>query len=202
MWTTPTNFVAGAVVTEAMLDNLSDNLTTGVMRPIAESILSAQAASIDFTSIPATFRSLSLRIQARCEVGLASSTLMIRFNNDSGVAAYGWQTTIGSSTSASGSEDVVDSGIVIGSVAAQSTVAGTSGSYTVEIPFYAATTFNKTVVAHGGYRHGTNGNETKQVSAWGIWLSTAAINRITILATGGNLSVGSSATLYGVPGLA
>lgn len=198
-WATPTDFVAGVVVTEANLDLLSSILTTGVTRPLAESILVGPAGSIDFASIPATFRSLAICLTGRTD---GASNFLCRFNNDSGASQYTWEVGAALGTVVSGcvpTENLASSSMLIGNVAFNTSTAGAVGSYFLVIPMYAQTVFHKTLLAFGGYRRLTTTGEIGVNTSFGLWQSTAAINRVTILPASGNFVAGSGATLLGLP---
>lgn len=200
-WATPPDFVAGVVVPESQLDALSALLTTGVARPLAEVVLAAPAATIDFSAIPATFRSLMILMQGRGDVAAANTALLMRFNNDSGAAKYGYQIGTFAGTSPAAAESVSTSGISMGQLVGATAPAGSPSAYSIFIPEYRGTTIQKTGIATGGYRVGAGSAQVIAFQAYGVWLDTAAINRVTLSLASGNFIAGSSAVLIGIPGL-
>lgn len=196
-WHTPTNFVAGTVVTEAMLDDLSALLTTGVTVPIAESILSSSAGSIDFTSIPQTYRSLAVCISGRTD---GATSFSVRLNNDAGGGNYTYELV---GTSGLGAlqtfESTGTSSMLVGSVSSPSAVANGVGGYWIVFPNYANSTLSKGMIAVGGFRGASGSGGTTVNIGFGHWVSQSAITRITFILTSGNFVAGTGATLYGLP---
>jgi hypothetical protein len=197
-YTTPTDFAAGTVVTEAMLDNLSGNLSGGVVRPYADVVLSSPQATMDFTSIPSTFRSLKIVAQGRSDQGGVNAQMLVRLNNDSG-NNYLWQIVAANATTPTATEGISQSSFLVGNVSAAGAPASSPGMYCLEIPFYALTTLNKCVIGCGGYRTSSATAGINVNNFWGQWASTAAINRVTFMLTAGNYVTGSAATLYVEP---
>jgi hypothetical protein len=198
-WHTPTDFVAGTVVTEAMLDDLSALLTTGVMRPIAEVVLASPSATIDFTSIPATFRCLVVELLVRGDVVGDHTDVQLRFNNDSN-ANYVYERVITAGTTLTASEQIGPGTFFsLGEMACSLSPAGAVGAYSVRIPMYAQTALHKGMLSYATARHLATTGNTKLNQCGGQWLSTAAINRITFTPAASNFNTGSIAVLYGLP---
>lgn len=201
-WVTPTNFAAGVVVTEAMLDNLSDNLTAGVTRPLAEVILAAPAATVDFSSIPATFRNLRVTINARGSAASSTIDTFLRFNNSTNVSEYHSQGmfVVGSTQNAveyAGSFSGILIGVIPGTSATQ---ANEFGGYAATVFDYLNTTSLKTAIAIGSERYGGSAAGFQRTYIiGGTWDSTAAVNRLTLFPGSGNFAAGSKFTLYGEP---
>ena len=146
------------------------------------------AANIDFTSIPETFDDLSLFISARQVSG--SPTLVMSLNNST--ANFTNRYVEGNGASASSGSNAQ------------------SGRY-ISFPLTAtASTFTSDWVYFPNYASSANKSfsidsavEANQTTAYltliaGLWSNTAAINRITILLTTGNLAEFTTATLYGI----
>jgi hypothetical protein len=170
---------------------------TGVVK-IAENLLVGTAASIVFSSIPATYRGLMLQVVLRGDTAATSTEALMRFNGDTG-ANYDYQRLNAGITTVNASEALNSTSIGIGDMAASTATAGAPGISTVMIPFYAGTTFWKMSTSHDGVSTGT-ATGSLQVKPWaGRWRNTAAINSITILPAAGNWIAGSSAVLYGLP---
>jgi len=153
---------------------------------------SAQA-NISFTSIPATFTDLVLKISGRTTRSETQSDLLISFN---GSTANFTNKYINGVPVAS----VVTSGSFgryIGLTSAGNATASTFGNTEVYIPNYAGSSY-KSFSSEGVSE--TNSNEAQTLLSAGLWSDTAAINSITIAsATGGdNFATNSTAYLYGV----
>jgi hypothetical protein len=165
---------------------------------IAESVLTGTAASVTFSSIPASFRTLEIRIQARSDTAATATPLVMRFNADSG-ANYDSQSIFGQTTSTGATESVAATGMSLLEIAAASATANHAGALTLFIPNYNGTTFIKTADGTSTSSVGTGAGTliTRKIS--GRWRSTAAITSITVLPAAGNFVAGSSFVLYGLP---
>lgn len=173
---------------------------TSPMEVIAETVLASPAASIDFTSIPATYRHLMIALSGRSDRSATSDPVSVRFNNDSG-ANYDQQLLRGSNSVASASATVAATSAQVLQIPAASVGAGVASGGQVIIPNYAGTTLQKHATGVGGLKLGTTTGDqyTQQFSI--SWRSSAAINRVTLV-TIGNLVAGTVATLYGIKGAA
>lgn len=165
---------------------------------IAESVLSGTAASVTFSSIPATYRTLLLHITARGDNATTFISTRLRFNSDA-TAVYDSQQVLGNGASALAGETINGTSIEIGEMAAASATAGACGIMVITVPVYTGTTFWKTLISNHSLSTGT-GSGTLHTKQWaGRWRSTAAINAITVLPNAGNYIAGSTFTLYGTP---
>lgn len=165
--------------------------------PAFESIatISPVSASVSFTSIPSTYKHLQLRYLARTtSAGATLNDINIRFNNDS-ASNYAFHFLRGS-----GSTPSVSSGTTTTSIQANDVLTGagsTAGTFAVgviDIHDYSLTTKNKTARLYTG--NDQNGEGYVSLSS-GLWMNTAAINRIDITQTFAN---GSIFSLYGIKG--
>jgi hypothetical protein len=156
---------------------------------------SGGAASIDFSSIPATYTDLLLKVSAR-RSDSTEGYLSLRFNANSG-SNYSNKTLRGSGSAASSSSDssatYLDFWVIDGTSYTDNTFASTD----IYIPNYAGST-NKSVSADNM----AEGNTTTmylQMTA-GLWAQTSAINQITLYAAGasGTFAQYSTAYLYGI----
>ncbi len=174
-------------------------VSSGAVSVIARTVLGSAAASVDFTSIPATYENLMVSWLVRSTSAAAWTVMWCRFNNDSG-SNYesGYHRSLGAS-SVAGSETaqtkayaalLVDDGGTAGFA--------TQGSMLV--PAYARTVFNKGFVATSSAQYGV-GTAKASVGAYnGTWVTTDAVNRVTFFPNSGNFVAGSVFTLYGVAG--
>src|SRR5262245_15181751 len=95
----PTDMSELAVAIETTVDSLDDRLdvleaVAPAMVRIAEVVLAAPAATIDFSAIPATYRHLALIFRGRCDSAGNEQPAGLRFNGDASaiydsVAIYG-----------------------------------------------------------------------------------------------------------------
>lgn len=199
-WVTPTNFVTATVVTEAMMDNLSDNLSTGVVRPIAEVNTGSPVATVDFASIPATFRSLMLVMLARGDTGSATADVFARINNSVAAGSYHSQALYSSGSTPSAFEVVGSTaGIWVGTIPAAGS--GSSimyGASQILALDYLNTSAMKVFRTVNMSRYGAAGT-MRLMHIGGTWDSSTALNQITLFCGVGNFFQNSRFTLLGVP---
>ena len=151
--------------------------------PIATQTLSANTASVTFSSIPQGYTDLVLVYQFELS---AVDNIAIRFNGDTGsnysfTALYGDGSTPGSNrgTSTTGINAGYDDG---------------SGNISrINIQNYSNATTNKTCIMR-------TDSSTYAVARVGLWRNTNAINSITIYGTTGgtNINSGSTFSIYGI----
>jgi hypothetical protein len=160
-------------------------------QPITTNTLGSSAASITFSSIPATYTDLRIVLIATADAGTAP---MIQLNGDtaanySGVFIAGSGTT-GSSTTTGANDSRIRS--------AYQATAGMSSTiphiYTFELFSYAGST-NKTVLTSSSEDNNGSGYVGRGV---GLWRSTSAITSILVSGAGANFLSGTVATLYGI----
>jgi hypothetical protein len=155
------------------------------------------AASIDFTSIPATYTDLLIKVSARCDqAGSVGDDIYMQFNNDAG-GNYSFKKLFGNgSTAGSNSGTSFRNNARVGRYTALSATASTFASNDIYIPNYAGST-QKSISADGSEEN----NSTTAVSVLdaSIWTGTAAISSFKIfpLVTA-NFVQYSTATLYGI----
>lgn len=132
----------------------------------------------------------TLRLLLIVKGTVASQTVYMRFNNDSGTN-YQWGNLFTSGTSAAGgsTQNPGSAGAIAFYGAAGTNEATTSE---VTIPWYSGTTFEK---AYQSYSYFTNPGSA---SYGGHWSNTAAINQIQIVMGSGNVKTGSRLIIYGM----
>jgi hypothetical protein len=179
------------------IDNEEYINTTG-LRPIQDVHLAANAASIDFASIPATYRSLKIVASLRTIENATGGALNMQMNADAGnnydyATANMWHsatlvTTVGRAQTA----------IVLSGLVALNAPANVFSPFEILIPDYADAGKYKGLIAQALYIDTLALDAgIKNVIQSGQWRSTVAINRLT-LTSGGNFLTGSRATLYGI----
>ena len=160
--------------------------------PIATNTLGTATQSITFTSIPATYTDLRVIIANAKTSNTAS--INMRFNADTGTN-YSYTQLSGQGTAAytnsSGATPLgyarvlgLDSGTSI-------TIPGMS---IVDIFSYTGSTF-KTLLAMASTNF--NGSGTIE-SVVNLWRSTSAITSVEVRSQSGTMSIGTTATLYGI----
>ena len=180
----------------------SGNLTLIPPYQAYESIASftsaGSAGNITFNSIPATYQHLQLRGILRTNDTGGFNNQPMTFNSDTTAGNYKSHQMRGDGTTAS-------SGVVAGSsnfndfmrAASASMTAGIFSQVIIDILDYANTNKYKTFRAFEG--GDANGSGSIGLSS-GVWMSTNAINTITISPSGGTPIVYSSLALYGIKG--
>jgi hypothetical protein len=167
------------------------------MQRIADQVLAAPATTFDFQNIPQTFTSLRVVLYGRSDqAGAQGSVVQLRFNNDSG-AAYAYLRLQGTGGAAGVGEIYGVTNAEIGAVPAATAPANLMGLVEVLVPGYRNTTYFKQVHAVANEQRVPSGGLVVRHYGGG-WYQTAAINRLTLICTGGNFMVGSRATLYGM----
>jgi len=160
---------------------------------ISTTYLEADTASVTFSSIPATYEHLQLRVSSKSSAAGSHDNNRLRFNSDAG-SNYVWHYMYGYGSAVAAAAYVAQSSALIPwhAAANESTVYGAS---VVDILDYRNTNKNTTVSVLTGLTLSTNW--TSLMSC--LWLSTAAVTSITITPYGAsNLVRGSEFTLYGL----
>ena len=154
---------------------------------------SGGAASIDFTSIPATYTDLKLVMSARIEASYRQ--VIIKFNNSS--ADFTFRNILGDGASTASYTQASYGYNLIGYAPLAGTdTASTFGNMEIYIPSYASANFKSISVDSV---HETNAATAYATLEAGLWSQTAAITQLTLLPYGGNdFDQYSSATLYGI----
>lgn len=152
--------------------------------------LSSSQTNIDFTSIPAIYTDLLLKLSARDDrAGESVTAVYIKINNDESFLTakrlYG-----------NGSGAFSDSPAgVVGVEPGPNATSNTFGNFEIYFPNYAGSTnksFSSDAVSE------TNATLSFCTFAAGLWSQTTAINRITLYPITANFVQHSTATLYGI----
>jgi hypothetical protein len=161
------------------------------MKLIESKTLASSQASIEFTSIPATFTDLVILISSR--VDGANGTLEIYFNTDTTNANYSYRRLAGDGSIAytnSGSNSYFAYANGSGQTA------NTFANGNIYIPNYTSTvakSLSSDVVQEN------NATSADQFITAGLWTGTVAINRVFIRpAVSANFVSGTIVSLYGV----
>lgn len=156
--------------------------------------LTSAQASVSFTGISSDYKHLQIRAISRTSA--AEINLQLRANNDTG-NSYAAHNLQGDGSSAGGfASSTPTNNMFLMRVAQSSNPANTFGAAVVDVLDYANTNKNKTFRSLTGYD--ANGSGYINFLS-GLWMSTAAINRIDIYNAGGaNLAANSSFALYGI----
>ena len=183
-----------------MLNTILGSLSSGVAASTSsyESIQSytGSASSTSFNSIPSTYKHLQLRINYIEPNG--GQSLTMRFNGDTG-SNYVYHALEGTGSTAAAYGATSQNAMTIFSNNLNGTVLTYSNVIIVDIQDYESTTKYKTVRVFAGADKNGAGGGLQLLS--NLWLSTAAINSIT-LRDPSSLSWSSTTqfALYGIKG--
>lgn len=155
--------------------------------PIATYTVPSATASYTFSSIPSTYT--DLRVIFNGGVTSGAINLHLEYNGDTG-SNYSNRDITGDGSSAT-SHGTSNTTSILCNYYGYLT-ADQNTNVLVDIMNYANTTTYKTNLT----RANNAGNGTS--ATVGLWRSTAAINAVKVVASGGNFSNGSTITLYGI----
>jgi len=156
--------------------------------PIATTTLGTAAASITFSSIPATYTDLRLVIVATAST--AAPDIQVQFNSDSG-SNYSHTRLIGTGSSAISGQSSNQTYTYVDYTGLSTTI---PSLYEMDIFSYAGSTF-KTMLAKTSEDRNGSGDIFTSVS---LWRSTSAITSIYLFLSAYNFATGTTATLYGI----
>jgi hypothetical protein len=157
--------------------------------PIATQTLGSAAATITFSSIPATYTDLRLVLTSNNTSNNQDGKLT--FNNDT-TTLYSDTHLFGDGSSATSYRETSQAYIALFSIA--NTGSSVFSLCEVDIFSYAGSTFKTVLSAVANDKNGS-GVAARTV---GLWRSTSAINRLDLALTAGNYNIGTTATLYGI----
>ena len=189
-----------------MLNTLLGTLSSGAAAGTYESIASVTVgsggiATIDFTSIPATYKHLQIRGIGRTNRADILDYYSVRFNSDTG-SNYAWHQLYGSGSTAAAQAGATQTSIRSFRVAGGNDAANMFGAQIMDIVDYASTSKYKTFRSFGGLdTNSATANTTEVDLCSGLWQSTSAITSIQLLPGGGTLwAQDSTFALYGIKG--
>ena len=176
---------------------------SNIFKIASTTIGSGGAASIVFSSIPATYTDLSIVFSPRSvRTGQPYDSMSIRINGDTGnnytYKYMSFQGGNGTSNTGTGL-GLPDRLFVVDTIPAQGSTVSTFGSTGIYIPNYANTSYIKSISVDSVGENNTAANGDWTITmVTGNWNNTAAINSITLAGYNSNLAEFTSATLYGI----
>lgn len=153
---------------------------------------SGGAANIDFTSIPATFTDLCLKVSIRGTTNIGAQVMFVQYNNDSTQSNYSRIRLLGDGSSAS-SNASSDSEAAITQGA--NATANTFSNMEVYIPNYRGSSKKSSSI---DFVNETNATTEYMALYAHIWNNTSAITSVKLIPNGGTFVQYSTAYLYGV----
>ena len=179
----------------------SNSITTllpGVYESIATTTLSSVTTSVTFSSIPATFKHLQLRVFPKnTRNGQNSASVFCQVNSDTSTANYTYHALSGNGSTASAS------GLATGNYAGligetpSNDLTSTFGVMIYDFIDYANTNKYKTIRTLNGYDG--NGNGVIYLTS-NLWLNTNAISTILFTCPAYQFTQYSKFALYGIKG--
>ena len=161
---------------------------------ISSNVLASSAASVTFSSIPATYTDLVLRISARGTRVNTIALLYLRFNGDTGTN-YSDTTISGDGATASSTRSTSSALLSVGVIPAANATSDTFGSAEIYIPSYTVSQ-NKSVGSFAVQENNITTAYARAIAA--LWSNTAAITSIEVLPSLNDFAAGSSFYLYGI----
>ena len=165
---------------------------SGAYDSIATTTLTTNTASITFSSIPATYTHLQIRLT---NLATVADNILVQYNSDT-ASNYGFHWLYGNGSSASAYASSSASNMALGYTA--STTASYTGAAIIDILDYANTSKNTTARSLNGSDDNSTGGYILFSS--GLWRNTAAITSVLIYPQSGNFKQYTSAALYGIKG--
>lgn len=160
------------------------------MTLLASNVLGSSAASVTFSSIDQSYKTLRLVVSARTDGATNTATLIIAPNASS--TSLTFRNLTGSGSAAASSSGSTGQ---IGDVVAASSTASTFGSAEILLPNYAGSS-NKAMSADVVTEN--NATAAQQDLYANLWSNTAAITSLVLSPGAGNFVTNSSFYLYGL----
>jgi hypothetical protein len=165
---------------------------------INSNVLAATAATVTFSSIPATYTDLVLRVSGRTNRAAGFDSLVLTINGTGGTAysrtfIRGNGAAAASAAAASGASFLTD----LMGITASTATSNTFGSFEIYIPSYTVSQ-NKPFSFAGAGEDNITTVVYSGASA-GLWSNTAAITQLSFAPNSGTVfEIGSSFYLYGI----
>jgi hypothetical protein len=151
--------------------------------------------SVTFSSIPATYQHLQLRVLARGSDASEQIDWLMQLNGDGTGANYASHFLRGSGTISESGSQTAFGAMKIGVIPGSTALSNTFGGIVIDLLDYANTNKNKTIRSLFG--NDLNGSNAYVGLASGLWVNTSAVNQITLF---GGVSQYSQVALYGIKG--
>jgi hypothetical protein len=170
----------------------------GAMFPIAmANVGSAGASTIEFTSIPSTYKHLQIRAIVRANRAGSTDSVGLTFNGVTTGGAYDYHTLSGNGSTVTSGPGINQNFVYPTVTTAGTDLANTFSAMVVDILDYTNTNKNKTVRALAGYD--LNGSGISWFAS-GAWRNTNAISSIRIAPGSSGWAQYTQVALYGIKG--
>jgi hypothetical protein len=165
------------------------------MEQIATTILTTETATINFSSIPNTYKHLQLRMVARQDGGYVNMDIEVKMNGAS--SGYSSHRILGYGSGVNSYTSPYSSSIRLASIG-NSAYSNNYSGYILDFLDYGNTTTNKTMRYFGGM-YDQQSQYTVNMGSGALY-STSAISSISLQNTTGNFLRYSRFSLYGAKG--
>jgi hypothetical protein len=165
---------------------------------ISSNVLTSSAATVSFTSIPATYTDLVIRVSARTDIPGANQDINVQYNSSTG-ANYSQTTLLGNGTAADTYRSTnASTDVALGTVVGATATANTFNSLEFYIPNYAGSTRKPSSIFSVAENNSATQYNTYIYTVAGNWALTNAITEIKFSVSSYNFVSGSSFYLYGI----
>lgn len=193
------NGFSGTVANPTTTPAITISGASSAVSQIANTVLASPAASITFSAIPGTFNHLHLEGIGRSSGG-GGEAWEVQVNNVS-TSTYDSMFTGQANSSAANSHNFGDTGWRNGvnqDIPSSGNTAAVFGVLELDIPYYAATTAQKTGAMTTAFTDGPSAQATLLNMTLNNRATTAITSIKVLMATGANLVTGSGLSLYGL----
>ena len=154
------------------------------------------AASITFSSIPATYTDLVLLFSVRSSNSSTTNAALFSLNGSTANFTDNWLQGNGSSASSNSNGGAAyGNGGYLGLINGDTSTANTFSNVQLYIPNYAGST-NKTFSVNGVVEN--NATAGWNICVAGVWANTSAITSLSLSTYSANMKEGTTASLYGI----
>jgi len=163
---------------------------------IATATGTGSSGTITFSSIPATYKHLQIRLLARSTQVATSVSASIQCNGDTG-SNYARHTLNGDGATATSNSSSTAVSMTLFRITGASVTANIMGTGIVDIQDYQSTTKYKTFRSISG--EDENGAGSIRLQS-GLWQSTSAINSLNVFLASDSFTTTTVVALYGIKG--
>lgn len=204
----PMTWVTGQVVTATQLNTeVRDRANIVGEHILAQTVLSAAAATVDLVQIPQGYESVRVTAIARGTVAANFTQVGFQFSSGTSTApafdsstAYDWDVLLTQGVTPSGSPSIGSSYAFAGWIPGSSGQANFASQIDALICGYSRSVFQKSLGSNVSHRDSTAAAGAAMFSAYAgaFWRNTGPIQAIRVLPiSGGNFSSGTVITIYG-----
>lgn len=168
----------------------------GAYELISTQLITTNTASVTFSSIPATYKHLQIRMIARStSAGNRQENCFMQFNSDTTSSNYRYHSLLADGSSV---VSFTSTSLFLNEINGNADTTGSFAPKIIDILDYAVTTKNTTIRNFNG--KDSAGPEKRIVLTSGLWMNTAAITSLRIFPSDTSFITGSRFSLYGIKG--